>query len=80
MLRGFSSLEKWHNLGLLVTARSLPAITEHFQGNPGIRICAHDEDISRYLRSRLRGFRAVQKTPELLSEVISTITKSADGM
>jgi hypothetical protein len=71
---------QWHKLGLLVTSRSIPAIAELFQDNPLIRIHAHDEDISRCLRSGLRGFRAVQKTPELQSEVISTITKSTDGM
>jgi Cdc6-like AAA superfamily ATPase len=79
-LRKFFSLQKRHNLGLLVTSRSIPIIAELFQSNPRIRIYAHDEDISRCLHSGLRGFRAIQKKPELLSEVVTTITKSADGM
>ncbi|KAJ5372867.1 hypothetical protein N7517_004873 [Penicillium concentricum] len=80
LLRKFFFLQKRHNLGLLVTSRSIPAITELFQGNPWIRIHADDEDVSMCLRSGLRGFPAIQKTPGLQSEVIATITESSDGM
>ncbi|KAJ5154763.1 uncharacterized protein N7500_010202 [Penicillium coprophilum] len=74
------SLQRRQNLGLLVTSRSIPSVQEIFQNNPRILVRAHEDDISTCLESGLRGFRAIRATPELQSEVISTITKSADGI
>lgn len=80
VLKKIFSLQKKHNLGLLVTSRSIPVIAEVFQDNPWMKIHAHEEDITRCLKSGLRGFRAIRKKPNLQSEIISTITDSAKGM
>ena len=80
ILEMISPLQEKHNLGLLVTSRKIPIIADRFKNNPCVEICAHEEDIRRFLESSMRELRCVHGKPELRSEIVCTITKGAKGM
>ncbi|KAH0562831.1 hypothetical protein GP486_002538 [Trichoglossum hirsutum] len=63
------------------TSRSSPEITRHFDESISLEVRASDEDVRRYLDSRISHAesRIIQR-PDLKEETIAKITKSADGM
>lgn len=64
---------------LFATSRSIPDITERFQGSITCEIRAHNEDVRRYLDGRI--LQSGQKLLESHREEIkSEITKAVEGM
>lgn len=81
LFRKLFALQKNQSLGLIVTSRNIPDITDIFKGTPSLEITAHDADITKLLESRKKVLPScVQKDPELKSEVFHAIINAAKGM
>jgi hypothetical protein len=69
---------------LLVTSRHIPDIERKFKGGAGLEIRASDEDIKRYLESRIESQNPlagyVKTDPTLRSDILTTIIEKAHGM
>ncbi|KAI1391548.1 uncharacterized protein F4822DRAFT_189027 [Hypoxylon trugodes] len=75
------NLQDQQNVNILVTSRHLPDIEEIFAKCPKLEICASRDDVRRYLESRMDELPPfVLRSPEIRSEIISTISEAADGM
>jgi hypothetical protein len=71
-------------VNLLVTSRELHSISEEFCGSKRLDILASNQDVQRYIESRIphepRLARHVKNHPELQDEIVTKITKNAGGM
>lgn len=66
------------NVNLLFTSRNLPSLVREFSGAECLSIRATDEDVERYIASRIElGPRHVKR---LQDTIITTIVESAQGM
>jgi ankyrin repeat domain-containing protein 50 len=69
---------------LLVTSRHMPDIERKFEGTAQLEIRASDEDVKRYLESRIESqlplAKYVRTDPTLRSDILDTIIKRAHGM
>jgi hypothetical protein len=72
------------NIHLLITSRHISTIEREFEKAARVEIHATDEDIRRYIESRIKGDRQltrhVQKEPALQSTIINTIIEKTKGM
>jgi ankyrin repeat domain-containing protein 50 len=69
---------------LLVTSRHIPDIKRKFKGGARLEIRASDEDIKRYLESRIESQNPlagyVKMDPTLRSDILTAIIERAHGM
>jgi hypothetical protein len=70
---------------LLATSRDLPEITSHatLVDKPTLEVRASDQDLDKYVRSRIGEFRSRSKLalqPDLLETLVKGIVKAAGGM
>lgn len=69
---------------LLVTSRQISTIEREFQKAAQVEIHAKDEDIGRYIESRIQGdyqlIRYTQKDPGLQDTIRNTIIEKTKGM
>jgi hypothetical protein len=69
---------------LLFTSRHMPDIERKFEGAAQLEIRASDEDVKRYLESRIESqlplANYVRTDPTLRSDILDTIIKRAHGM
>lgn len=69
---------------LLVTSRHISTIEREFERAARVEIHATDEDIGRYIESRIKGdrqlIRYIQKDPALQGTIINTIVEKTKGM
>jgi len=69
---------------LLITLRHIPAIVQEFEKAARVEIRASDQDVKRYLESRIesegRLVRFVKSDPALQATIVSTIVQNAKGM
>jgi hypothetical protein len=66
---------------LFATSRFIPEITEKFKGSLSLEIRAREEDVQRYLSSRISNFPAfVQRDVDLQEEIKTKVVKAVDGM
>jgi hypothetical protein len=72
------------NVSLMVTSRPLPLIEQQFQGARRLDILANDEDIRKYIESRIprerRLVQHVKKDVTLLETMMDKIGTTARGM
>jgi hypothetical protein len=72
------------NVRLLCTSRFLEDINEIFQNKPKLEIRAHEDDIRKYLHTRIMGEgrlkRHIDAEPQLLHEVTESIISKVQGM
>lgn len=75
-------LQSQTGANVFTTSRFIPEITQIFQDTATVlEIRAKDEDVRKYLASRMFCLPAfVGPRPELQEEIITEITKAADGM
>jgi hypothetical protein len=66
------------NFNLMVTSRSLPIIAQDFQGTKCIEIRAKDEDIKKYITSRISF--APRHVKNLQEDIETKVIESARGM
>lgn len=69
---------------LLVTSRHISTIEREFEKAARVEIHATDEDIRKYVESRIKGdrqlIRQIQKDPALQGTIINTIIEKTKGM
>jgi Cdc6-like AAA superfamily ATPase len=81
LLTQISGLQSIHTLGLLITSRDNPDISDMFHNFPHLRIAAKDMDIRELLKNSLRRLpRCVQQSPDLQEEIFAAVMNAADGM
>jgi hypothetical protein len=74
-------LKRIADANVLATSRPVPYIVESFQSFVSLEIRAHEEDMKTYINGNIQHLpRFVDRNPELLEEIITGITKAADGM
>lgn len=73
-------LQKSCNVNLLATSRFIPDITARFEHFPSVEVRASDADVALYAEGRIHEFNCVRKNPALSKLVVSSITKTSDGM
>jgi hypothetical protein len=77
-------IRKLPGIHLLVTSRHILTIEREFEKAASVEICASDEDIQRYLESRIkrecRLARHVKADSTLKKAIITTIIEKARGM
>ncbi|KAJ9353099.1 hypothetical protein DTO280E4_7527 [Paecilomyces variotii] len=73
-------LQKNCNVNLLATSRFIPDITARFGHFPSVEVRASDADVALYTEGRIHEFNCVRKNPALSKLVVSSITKTSDGM
>jgi hypothetical protein len=70
-------------LRLMITSRPMN-ITNYFEDTVRLDICAHNEDIERYVKERLqresRLKHNIEKDSNLSNDIIKVILEKADGM
>jgi hypothetical protein len=79
------ALRKQCKVRLLATSRDLPEIKSYtvFLGKPTLEVRAADQDLDKYVRSRIGEFRSrsrLASKPDLLETLVSSIVKAAGGM
>jgi Cdc6-like AAA superfamily ATPase len=63
------------------TSRFIPEIRENFEGGPSVEIRATEDDVRKYLDSRICSLPAfVRRNPDLQEEIKTEIIKAVDGM
>ncbi|OPB40202.1 ankyrin repeat protein [Trichoderma guizhouense] len=73
------NLQRSNGANILVTSRFIPDIRDKFKGSTEVEIRAHDEDVRKYLESRIIQFgSAFLKTH--CEKVVTDITKVVQGM
>jgi len=66
---------------IFATSRFVPEITEKFEGCLSLEIRAREEDVRRYLDSRISDFPAfVLRNVDLQEEIKTEVAKAVDGM
>jgi hypothetical protein len=79
LLSELFNLQTRHGANIFATSRSIPDITEKFNGNTSLEIRAHDEDVRQYLDGRIS--QSESKLLKTYCEEIKTeITNVVDGM
>jgi len=82
-LSSIKSLHKQCKVRLLATSRFLPDIQSHptLLGNPILEVRASDQDLDKYVRSRVCEFRSpVASKPDLLDTLVSNMINTTGGM
>jgi Cdc6-like AAA superfamily ATPase len=75
------SLQRETGINLFTTSRYIPEIMEKFEGSISLEVCAHSEDVRRYLDSRILSLPPfVQRSAGLQEEIKTEIVKAVDGM
>jgi Cdc6-like AAA superfamily ATPase len=81
LLREIFTLQAECNINFLATSRHIPEIMVQFDRKTWLEIRAHAKDVERYLRSELSTFPSfLLQNPDLVNEIVTTITESVDGM
>ena len=81
LLSELFALQANSGANFFATSRFIPEITEKFEGSPSLEIHAREEDVRRYLGSRISNFPAfVQRNADLQEEIKTKIVKAVDGM
>ncbi|KAI0456007.1 hypothetical protein F5B21DRAFT_168072 [Xylaria acuta] len=79
-LSAIFGLQAKTGVNILVTSRSKPEIVSQFKGMASIEIRAPDDDIRRYLRSRISKLRDFfVNRPDLQHAITTSITKAVNG-
>jgi hypothetical protein len=78
-------LRKQCKVRLLATSRDLPEIRSYttFLGKPTLEVRASDQDLEKYMRSRVGGFRSRRRTTsnlDLLKTLVFGIVSASAGM
>lgn len=82
-LSAVEELRKQCNVRLLATSRFLPDIQSHpaILGQPSLEVRASDQDVEKYIRSRVGGFRSrFASKHDLLETLVSSIIDATGGM
>ncbi|KAF8856795.1 hypothetical protein BDZ45DRAFT_593729 [Acephala macrosclerotiorum] len=75
------SLQAKTKVNFLATSRPIPDIERKFKGYLSREILASDDDVRRYLGSRMSHLPAfVLRLPQLQEEIMNEITRAVDGM
>lgn len=77
------SLRKQCKIRFLATSRFLPNVQSHttFLGKPSLEVRASDQDVEKYVKSRVSDFRSpVASKTELLQNLVSSIVSATEGM
>jgi len=81
LLSELFTLQANSGANFFATSRFIPEITEKFEGSPPLEIHTREEDVRRYLGSRISNFPAfVQRNADLQEEIKTKIVKAVDGM
>jgi Cdc6-like AAA superfamily ATPase len=80
-LRAMFDLQAKYGVNIFVTSRSIPEITEEFQGSMSLEIRATEQDVRKYLNDKISYLPSfVRRSPELQEKIKSEIIKAVDGM
>lgn len=80
-LSAIFNLQMKSGANILATSRIIPEIMDRFKESPSIDIRASDDDIRRYLHSRLPELReSVTNQCSLRDDIMTNITEAASGM
>jgi len=82
-LSAVEALRKQCKVRLLATSRFLPDIQSHaaFLGQPNLEVRTSDQDLEKYVKSRISEFcRKVASKPDLLENLVSSVVNATGGM
>ncbi|KAL2689263.1 hypothetical protein Neosp_003315 [[Neocosmospora] mangrovei] len=82
LLRELFALQKSCSTSLFMTSRIIPDIQENFTGNTiELEIRASDEDVDRYLDSRVDSLsKVVRNNPKLREDIKTKLIRAVNGM
>ncbi|KAF2673257.1 hypothetical protein BT63DRAFT_466811 [Microthyrium microscopicum] len=82
--RELLKLSSIHNAHVLVTSRWITSIENLFEGCLRLEIRATDQDIARYLETRMEGSsrlqRIIKEDPQIKESIVTTIVERCEGM
>jgi hypothetical protein len=75
------SLQAKCGVNFFATSRFIPEVTEKFAGNPSLEIRGSNDDVRKYLGTRIsQGESRILRRSDLRAEVTTEIVKAIDGM